>query len=381
MKQFDIIIVGAGAAGLSAAAAAIKRNKSVAILDMGNAPARKVAVSGGGKCNITNDAVGADRYWGENPNFVRSAISRVTPANIRNWARYHGLELYEKTPGRYFCKDGADAVVRALIDDARGATFLTNVQVEKIIKVNNMFHVNNLWAKSVVLATGGISFPILGVSDYGYKIAKAFGHKIVPPRPALCTINIAGIPQSMAGISLNAEIKIGKYVVQDSMLITHLGIGGPAAYRASVSDIEHGMIINMCPDVDVFTFLGNAKSRVGKKTIANVLSEILPDKVARWIVQNDNRRIADIKNADLKKYALMVNHWSIPAENIKLGGMKSAEVVRGGVATDNISSKSMESKLCAGLFFAGEIIDIAGDLGGFNLHWAWASGWVAGNNA
>ena len=155
MKQFDIIIVGAGAAGLSAAAAAIKRNKSVAILDMGNAPARKVAVSGGGKCNITNDAVGADRYWGENPNFVRSAISRVTPANIRNWARSHGLELYEKTPGRYFCKDGADAVVRALIDDARGATFLTNVQVEKIIKVNNMFHVNNLWAKSVVLATGG----------------------------------------------------------------------------------------------------------------------------------------------------------------------------------------------------------------------------------
>ena len=180
---------------------------------------------------------------------------------------------------------------------------------------------------------------------------------------------------------MNAEIKIGKYVVQDSMLITHLGIGGPAAYRASVSDIEHGMIINMCPDVDVFTFLGNAKSRVGKKTIANVLSEILPDKVARWIVQNDNRRIADIKNADLKKYALMVNHWSIPAENIKLGGMKSAEVVRGGVATDDISSKSMESKLCAGLFFAGEIIDIAGDLGGFNLHWAWASGWVAGNNA
>ena len=378
---YDVIVVGAGAAGLTAAATALKYNKRVAIFDLGSTPARKVRASGGGNCNITNDAVKYDKYHGKNQNFVRGALSRFTPDDVKHWASQHKLKLIQKTPGRYFCDNGADAVVAALMNDVRGADIFLNQHIDNITKQDNLFHLGKCVGRTVVIATGGISFPTLGVSDAGYKIAKSFGHKIVPLRPALGPLVITDWDAKLAGITVDAEIKIEKSVVRDSLLFTHSGIGGPAAYRASLYDIGNGITIDLAPNTDVFEQLKNAKQQNGKKSVSGILGEIIPDRLAKYAVQNDTRHIADIKDADLREIAKRVNEIRIPGNKIRHHGMSAAEVVRGGVDTDQISSKTMESKLCPGLFLAGEILDIAGDLGGFNLHWAWASGFVAGINA
>ena len=385
MKSYDVIIIGAGAAGLSAAGELCARGQQVLVLDMGNAPARKVAASGGGKCNITNMATGVTRYFGENPNFVRGALSRISPSNILEWCAKHNLKLYEKEPGRYFCTNGADAVVSALMHDAAGADIKYNHTVTSVIKDADKFTVltngAKFYAGALIVATGGTSFGALGVSDTGQKIAKSFGHKIVPIRPALCAMAVPIFGADLAGISIDVEILIGREKICDAMLFTHFGLGGPAIYRASVRDFSDGITINICPKVDIFNALKQAKKNNGKRNISNVLSEYMPLRVARYFAQNDTRNIADYKDTEIQEIAQRINKLYIAAKDIKLHNLQSAEVVRGGISTHEISSKTMESKLCSGLFFAGEVIDIAGDLGGFNLQWAWASGRVAGQNA
>ena len=379
-KYYDVIIIGAGAAGLSAGAAAIARGLSIAIFDMGASPARKVLASGGGKCNITNTAATRDRYFGQTPDFVRGALSRVSPHDILNWAKNHKIKLYEKTPGRYFCTDGAGVVVDALMRDVRDADIFYDTHIDSVAKTDMGFMVNNIICKNLIVATGGISFATLGVSDAGYKIAKQFGHKIIPPRPGLCALATPDIPPELAGISINAKIKIGRAVVQDDLLFTHFGIGGPATYRASLYDINSGMHINLIPDMDVLEILKNTKKTNGRKTVAGVLGQYLPARIAKWIAGNNTRNIADVRDAELGRIAERATNFHIRGDKIKYHTMASAEVTFGGINTHDISSKTMESKLCPGLYFAGEIMDITGDLGGFNLQWAWASGRVAGNN-
>ena len=381
MKCYDVIIIGAGASGLSAAGALVARGKRVVVFDMGTRPGRKVVASGGGRCNITNLAVRYDRYFGENRDFVRGAISRVSPRDIIEWADAHNIKLTEKSAGQYFCVDGAGVVLNALMDDARGADFVYDTTVSKVEKNCDDFIVNGCVAKSVVVATGGTSFGVFGVSDVGYKIAKQFGHKIIPVRPALCALSFVGASSDLAGVSLEALISIGKNTVRDSLLFTHFGIGGPAVYRASLYDLGNGISVNLLPDMDVAGALRNAKRTQGRKSVAGVLGQWLPARVAKWIAGDDTRNIADCKDSEIVQIAQRISQMSISGDKIKYHGMSSAEVVRGGVDTNTVSSKTMESKLCSGLFFAGEVLDVAGDLGGFNLHWAWASGRVAGENA
>ena len=385
MKQYEVIIIGAGAAGLSATGELVTRGKSVLVLDMGKTPARKVAASGGGKCNITNMAAGVTRYFGENPNFVRGALSRVGPTDILQWCDRHKIKLYEKEPGRYFCTDGAGMVVDALIHDATGADIKYNHAVESVARHDAQFIVaangTKFCANSVIVATGGTSFGTLGVSDVGYKIAKSFGHKIVPVRPALCAMATHAFRTDLTGISVPVEITVAREKIQDNMLFTHFGIGGPAVYRASVRDLSGGITINLCPGVDMFGVLKNAKQQNGKRSISTILSEYLPVRIAKYFSNNDVRNIEDWRDTEIRAIADRVNKTQIQASDIKLYNLQSAEIVRGGISTEQISSKTMESKLCPGLFFAGEALDISGDLGGFNLHWAWASGRVAGQNA
>lgn len=383
MTKFDVIIIGAGAAGLSAAATAIKRGRNVAILDMGYKVARKVYASGGGRCNFTNAAISVNRYFGENPKFVHSAINRITPHDILDWATNHNIQYIEKSPGQYFSVDGSEYVVNALVNDSHGAKLIMRTHVSGISHGNNLFHIitsnGEFYSKSVIIATGGVSFPALEVSDIGYKIAKHFGHKIIPVRPALCAIATNVFPTELAGISVNAEITIGHEKINDSLLITHFGIGGPAVYRATVRNLDN-IRINMMPNIDVYQILKDAKHTNGRRNVATILSNYLPNRIAKWLC-NDARNIADFKDCELKQIVSKITDINIPRDKIKLHGMQSAEVVRGGVDTNMISSKTMESKLQPGLFFAGEVLDIAGDLGGFNLHWAWVSGRVAGENA
>ncbi len=384
MKTYDVIIIGAGAAGLSAASAALSNKKSVAVIDMGNVPARKIAVSGGGHCNFTNAAVAANKYFGHNPDFTRSAISKISPNDILNWVKQHKINWIEKTSGQYFCKETAKDFVDALISDAKKADFFMNNKVEDLDK-NELFRIktnkNFYTAKSVIIATGGISYPVLNVSDVGYKIAKKFGHKIIPVRPALCAISTKIFSSELSGISLDVEINIGKEIIYDSMLITHFGLGGPAIYRATVRNIDADIHINLLPNTNVFEWLKIQKQQNGKKSLANILSSKLPLRLARWLTQKSNKNIADYKDTELKLFSHNVSDIIVKKDDFKLYNLQSAEVVRGGVSTEQISSKTMESKLCPGMFFAGEVLDVTGDLGGFNLHWALSSGRIAGENA
>lgn len=377
-KLYDVVIIGAGAAGLMAAAVAHEIGHKVAVLDMGATPARKVMNSGGGRCNFTNAAANFNTYFSKSPRFVCSALSRVSPDDMLAWASKHGITLEEKTPGRFFCTNGAQDVVNGLMQDVSGVDLFFDRLVQDIRKQNDVFYVENFAAKKLIVATGGISFGALGVSDIGYKIAKQFGHTIVPVRPALCALKIANMLHDLSGISLDVEITIAGKKIMDSLLFTHFGIGGPAAYRASLYGIENGISINFAPTKNVFEILKKAKSISGTKSVYKVLSDFLPIRVAKWLSGANTMNIADIKDSELRKISDNVSKYFISGDCIKYHGLSSAEVTMGGVSTSEISSKTMESKLCPGLFFAGEIIDVTGDLGGFNLQWAWSSGRVAG---
>lgn len=381
MKNYEVIIVGCGASGLMAVSQLIRRKKSVLILDMGDVPARKVAVSGGGKCNFTNLRADWTHYFGKNPRFVVSALSQWTPKDTLGWVRAHKIAVYEKEPGRYFCKNGAADIVNALLSDAHGTEIKYNTNVEDVEKIGNKFVINTNHGQfstdSVIIATGGVSYPHLGVSNIGHVIAKHFGHKIEPIRPALCAIKTKAFSPELAGISLSAKITVGKNELSGDLLFTHFGIGGPVVYRTSLFSTPK-MTINFAPDIDAFEFLKTAKTTNGKKTVANTLSEIMPNKLAHFLY-DDTRRIADLRDSDLKQIATKINKFEI--NDATTIGFQSAEVTMGGISTDKISSKTMESALCPGLYFTGEVMDITGDLGGYNLQWAFSSGFVAGSNA
>lgn len=381
-RSYDVIVIGAGAAGLMAAAAACERGHKVAVLEMGAMPARKVLQSGGGRCNFTNTAAGVTRYFGQNPRFVLSALKRVSAYDMLEWAKERGILLEEKTPGRYFCTNGAKDVVNNLMADTSNVDIFFNINVQNVEKRDDLFWLNDKFAaKALIVATGGVSFAALGVSDLGYKIARKFGHTIVPVRPALCALKITDMAHDLSGISLDVEIKIGLENFVDSLLFTHFGIGGPAAYRASLYNLSDGIYINFLPGQNLFEILKTMKTVSGRKTVVKILSDLLPLRVAKWLAPDSSMNIADMKDAELKKISDRISSFYIPANKIKYHTLASAEVTFGGVSTAEISSKTMESKLCPGLFFAGEVLDITGDLGGFNLQWAWSSGRIAGLNA
>jgi hypothetical protein len=381
MKTYDVIIIGAGAGGLKAAAELCARKKSALIIDMGDKPARKVAISGGGKCNFTNLAADYTHYFGKNQNFVRSALAQFSPNDTLNWVKKHKIKYYEKEPGRFFCKDSANDVVNALMADIENTDIKYNTVVEDVIKTDDFFTIKTnhgeFLSKSLIIASGGVSWETVGVSNIGHIIAKKFGHKIEPIRPALCAIKTKHFGADLAGISLPVEIKINKHIIRDDLLFTHFGIGGPAAYRASLFD-THEFTINFAPNMNIIELLLGVKRTNGKRSLTNVVAEILPQKLARFICGNTDN-IADYKDSQINEIANRITQFEI--DDAKAIGLQSAEVTAGGVSTDKISSKTMESQLCPNLYFVGEVMDIAGDLGGFNLQWAFSSGFVAGNNA
>lgn len=374
--KFDFIIIGAGASGLFAAARATRAHKSVCVLDMGENPARRVAVSGGGKCNFTNMHADASHYFGQNPNFTRSALARFTPADMINWVKSHKITVYEKTPGQFFADD-AKHIINALLSDAYGAKIFQNTTVSAVEKSNESFIITTkdnqkFTSQKLIVATGGVSYADLGISDIGYKIAKQFGHKIIPPRPGLCGIKTKIFDATLSGISIPAHITIGREKIFDDMLFTHFGLGGPAIYRATVRDCANGFTINLIPNIDAYDWLRWQKNKNGRKQLKTILATKLPNKLAEFLT-NDTRNIADIRDSELRQLATRIQNIKLNHDDFSLFGFAGAEVTRGGIDTSQISSKTMESKLCPGLYFIGECIDIAGDLGGYNLQWAWCS--------
>lgn len=381
MKIYDVIIIGCGAAGLMAAVQLQKRKKSVLIIDMGDEPARKIAISGGGNCNFTNMRANETHYFGKNPQFVKSALAQFSPRDTLDWVKSHNIKYVEREPGRFFCKNGANDIINALLQDIGNTEIKYKTNVIDIEKTDNNFIIKtdqgNFYTQSVVIATGGISYPHLQVSNIGHTIAKKFGHRIEPVRPALCAIKTHAFDSTLAGISLPVEIVVDKHKISDSLLFTHFGIGGPAVYRATLINPKE-MIINFAPDKDLFESLKSTKQTNGKKSVSNIIGEFLPNKLARFLC-DDKRNIADLRDKELKQIVDKIQHFKINDGNAI--GFQSAEVTAGGVSVDKISSKTMESQICDGLYFVGEAMDITGDLGGYNIQWAFSSGFVAGNNA
>ena len=375
MKTFDIIIIGAGAAGLFFAARATRANKSTLVIDMGNTPARKVAISGGGKCNFTNLNADHKHYFGNNPDFTRGALARWTPTDTLNWIKSNNIKYHEKTPGQYFAESAID-IVDMLLNNAKGTTFELNTTVHTVEKIDDKFIIkcdnNKTFATTkLIIATGGISYTNMGTSDIGYKIAKQFGHKIIPLRPGLCAIATKVFDAHLSGISLPVEITIGKEKILDKMLFTHFGIGGPAIYKTSVRNLENGFTINLIPDTDVFNWLKTMKQTNGKKQIKTILATKLPERIADFFANNNTSNIADWRDTELLDLTNKIT--KIKIDKFTLHNFQSAEVTYGGVDTTHISSKTMESMLCNNLYFIGEVLDITGDLGGYNLQWAWSS--------
>ncbi len=384
--KFDVIIIGAGAAGLFCAIEAGKRGRKVLVLEHNAQVGRKIIISGGGRCNFTNINAKAENFISRNPHFCKSALARYTPQDFVELVKKHNITFYEKKLGQLFCRESSRLIVEMLLDECRRAKveIRLNCSVKEVSK-DDLFEIETNQGKftceSLVIATGGLSIPKLGATDFGYRIAKQFGLKIVETRPALVPFvfqnNFPASFKNLAGVSLDADISYGKESFRENILFTHKGLSGPAVLQIS-SYWKHGksVTIDLLPTKNALEILQN--SRDSKKELANFLSEFLPNRFASVfceaiIKSNPLKNYSDIELADI---AERLNAWQIAFDETE--GYQKAEVTCGGVSTDELSSKTMEAMRVKGLYFIGEVLDVTGWLGGYNFQWAWASAFAAG---
>lgn len=387
--SFDVIIIGAGAAGLMCAIEAGKRGRRVWLIDHKTSIAEKIRISGGGRCNFTNLHIRPQCYLSQNPHFCKSALKRYTPQDFIALVRKHGIAFHEKKLGQLFCDDSAKQVITMLLTEMRaaGVKLETGVQIHAIEAIADGYRLQTSLGEqscaSLVIATGGLSIPKIGASPFGYKVAEQFGLRVIPPRAALVPLVFGGALlarcQALSGLSVEAIVRFRKQIFAEGLLFTHRGLSGPSILQVS-SYWEEGepIVINLIPDTDVFALLKEQKQSQPRLHINNVLAEILPKRLAQSICdeQNNSGPLAGLSDARLKALASAVNDWHV----IPVGteGYRTAEVTRGGVDTRELSSQTMEASKQPGLFFIGEVVDVTGHLGGFNFQWAWSSGYVAG---
>jgi len=385
----DVIIIGAGAAGLMCAIEAAKRNRLVIILDHASKIGQKILVSGGGRCNFTNLNIQAEHYISANPHFCKSALARFTPQDFIALVKKHRISFHEKDGGQMFCSGSSRQIVDMLLGECNsaGVKMRLNCKIQEITK-NRRFSVKTnsgmIESESLVVATGGLSYPNLGATGFGHHIASQFGLRIIPPKPALVPFTFSRGDREkfaeLSGVSLKAVVKCGGHEFKGEILFTHRGLSGPAILQAS-SYWENGeeIIINLLPDVDVHSiFLSHCQGRIEMK---NLLSRYLPKRFAhKWCeFYFPSKPLCQYKDKELLDASRLVHGWGIKPAGTE--GYRTAEVTSGGVDTDELSSKTMETKKVPGLYFIGEVVDVTGHLGGYNLHWAWASGRAAGQYA
>ncbi len=372
-----------------AAATAAKRGKRVALLERSKKPGAKILVSGGGRCNFTNLNADASHYLSENPRFVHSALARFGPQDFLALVQKHGLAWHEKKLGQLFCDQSARGILALLLEECQqaGVTLLSDVDIRSVEKDAEGFLLKSATesyhASALILATGGLSFPKLGASDFGFKLARQFGLEIVAPAPALDGFVFNEKDrhafEGLAGLSADAMVHSGKKKFRENILFTHKGLSGPACLQASLywepgAEIE----VDLLPDgVDLVAF----KAMHPQKEAVNALAEWLPRRLAeRWITRLDyqGRVLSALKDKELRALQEGLRHWKFkPASTV---GYDHAEVTRGGVSTHELSSKTMESKKVPGLYLIGELVDVTGELGGYNFQWAWSSGVAAGES-
>jgi predicted Rossmann fold flavoprotein len=387
--MFDVVIIGAGAAGLMCAATAGQNDRKVLLLDSAESVGKKIRISGGGRCNFTNIHTTPKNFISENPHFCVSALKRYSSADFISLVKKHQIAFHEKTLGQLFCDSSAKEINEMLLQECADGNVEIRLEskVEKIQKLENHFEINvggeMLEAKSLVIATGGPSIPKMGASDFGYRIARQFGLKIIEPKPALVPLTfeekLLSRTKSLSGVALPSEVSFGKVKFREAILFTHRGVSGPVILQIS-SYVKKGDFIkvNFAPDRDVFAWLLDEKDMKPKQDIQKLLSQILPKSFAEFVVSEVGHSgyLADLSTKKLRFFADFVNAWRMEITGDE--GLAKAEVTAGGLDTNEISSKTFEAKKVPGLFFIGEVLDVTGHLGGHNFQWAWASGKAAG---
>ena len=384
----DVIIIGSGAAGLMCAMQAGQRGRSVVLLDHAKKLAEKIRVSGGGHCNFTNLNSGPENFISSNPNFCRSALARYKPKDFIALLQKHNIGYHEKTLGQLFCDDEAEALIAMLREecDAAGVKRFMSCELEEIERAGK-FRVSTsrgeFEAKSLVIATGGLSIPKTGATPFGYHVAEQFGVPITKLKPGLVPLSVAPDDwkpyADLTGVSLDVSVSFGKQSFRENMLVTHRGLSGPAILQIS-SYWQHGqpLHIDLLPACDMATLLDEQKG--SKKLLSNYLTQWFPKSFADvWCAQLpgiENKPLNQYNDKQRKQIAATLHDWQITPSGTL--GYTKAEVTCGGIDTRSLSSKTMECNDVPGLYFIGEVVDVTGQLGGHNFQWAWASGYAAG---
>lgn len=380
---FDAIIIGGGAAGLFCAIQAGRRRKKVLVIEHNAEVGRKIIISGGGRCNFTNIHTQPENFISRNPHFCKSALSRYTPHDFIDLVKKHKIAYYEKKLGQMFCRESSRQIVEMLLAECRSA----RVEIETGCTVagvsrNAYFGVEtthgSFEAKNLVVACGGLSFPKIGASDLGYRIARQFKLKIVETRPSLVALAFEGENHAqLAGVSIDAVVTAGKQSFRENILFTHRGLSGPAILQIS-NYWQKGtpISIDLLPDADATDLLSNGSE--SRQNLGNYLSQFMPQRFARDFAERwfANKQLAHLNTKEIEKIGAGINDWRVNFRETE--GWDRAEVTIGGVSTSELSSQTMESKKVSGLYFIGEVVDVTGWLGGYNFQWAWASGYAAG---
>ncbi|TNE93692.1 MAG: NAD(P)/FAD-dependent oxidoreductase [Rhodobacteraceae bacterium] len=396
MERSDVVILGAGAAGLMAGIEAGRRGRSVTVLDHARNPGEKIRISGGGRCNFTNRLLtrqnASERFLSRNPRFALSALSRYTPADFIARVEGAGIAWHEKHLGQLFCDGKATLIVQMLVEDLRasGGRLQLETSIESLRRVGEGFVVETsagpIAAEAVIVATGGKSIPKMGATGLGYEIAKSFDIEIVETRPALVPLTFAeqelARTAPLAGLARAARVSHGKTRFDEDLLFTHRGLSGPAVLQISSYWREGDAItIDLMPEGDIAALLAAQRAEAGKQALHNALARHVPEKLAQFVVAETGLtgRLADQSNKALACLAEQMHRWQV--RPVGSEGYRTAEVTLGGVETDELDAKTMEARRVPGLYFIGEVVDVTGWLGGYNFQWAWASGWAAGQAA
>lgn len=387
--KHDVIIIGAGAAGLMCAIEAGKRGRDVLLVDHAKNAGEKIRISGGGRCNFTNIHASPDNYLSNNPRFCVSALKRYTQHDFIKLVEKHNIAYHEKTLGQLFCDGSSKQIIRMLLDECEEV----NVKIKPAHAASNIEKIENGFklsingkiyeTESLVIATGGPSIPKMGATGWGYEIAKQFGLKIIEPRAALVPLTLDSKSleklQNLSGVSLNAIVTYNKTSFKEALLFTHRGLSGPAILQISSYWKDGNFItINLLPDLDVLYELKKNKEQTPKQELQTILARILPKRLAQYIASEYGYtgKMAELSNKSLQEVADNLLNWQIVPNGTE--GFRTAEVTLGGVDTNDLSSKTFETKEVQGLYFIGEVVDVTGHLGGFNFQWAWSCGHAAG---
>lgn len=390
MQQWDVIVIGAGAAGLFCAIEAAKRGRKTLVLDNGKRIGRKILMSGGGRCNFTNIYASPANYLSQNPHFCKSALSRYTQWDFIALVQQYGIAYHEKTLGQLFCDDSAKDIVDMLQQecDKAGVSIALQQDIQNVSFADGVYTVTtpqlSRSCQSLVVACGGLSLPNLGATAYGFQLAEQFGLKVLPVRAALVPLTWQpadkAVFEEISGVSLPVTAEANDVVFPEDMLFTHRGLSGPAILQIS-SYWQPGdeLIINLVPQQDLNAFLLEQQQKHPEQELKTILSRLLPKRLVEKLLELNlfqNQPIKALQGKAIQRLADSLTHYVFKPNGTE--GYRTAEVTLGGVDTNELSSKTMEAKKQPGLYFVGEVVDVTGWLGGYNFQWAWASGWVAG---